>query len=69
MKIHDTLSQNEEYDQVLLDILERGMKEIYLNHARKMGATDEWIDSIKDSGSFSIAQVVSVIYGDPPLIK
>lgn len=55
----------EEFDLVLLNVLEKGMKQIYINHARKSGATEEWINSIETLGSMTVAHIVSIIYGEP----
>lgn len=53
-------------DPVLLNMLEKGMKQIYINHARKHGATEEWLATLEPMGSMSVAHVVRVLYGEPP---
>ncbi len=59
-------AKSDELDHVLLDILERGMKQIYINHARNKGASEEWLKTLEPLGSTSVAFAVHVIYGDPP---
>ena len=54
-----------ELDTVIVGIIERNMKLIAWEHARKSGATEEWIASTEKLSSRSVWQVVTALYGDP----
>jgi hypothetical protein len=48
----------------------RSIKSLIMNmvcfkHAKENGATDEWIESIKNDDPYSIYHVVTILYGDP----
>ena len=63
--IRKLLDDSKVYDEVLINMVEKGMKQIYINHARKCGASEEWLEFVKDLGSISLAIAVGVLYGDP----
>jgi hypothetical protein len=56
-------------DPILLRIVSRGMKDLYMNHARKQGASEEDVARLNDMDWRVVCQVVGILYGEPDLPK
>jgi len=53
-------------DPVFLDIIKRTMIESYIGHARKKGASEEWLEKVRAiNDSFMIVSVIEICYGRP----
>lgn len=57
----------EKVDGVLKGLVDRGLRSIYLHHARQRGATEEWCKDLENAHVATVVQVVTIIYGDPPM--
>lgn len=56
-------------DPVLMGIISRSMKQLYIDHARKKGATEDWIKSLENLDWQSVCYAIGVCYGDPETPK
>ena len=56
-------------DKILIDFVNRSMKQIITNHAQDRGAPDEWIKSLDNLSSMTLYHVVSICYGEPECFK
>lgn len=51
--------------QILSDIVERGMKHMVINHARERGAPADLLAELEPMNSRAAWAVVTVLYGEP----
>ena len=58
-----------ETESILYDLVSRGMKDIYMDHARKQGASEDDVARLKNLDWRAVCLVVGVLYGEPELPK
>lgn len=63
----ETLIDRVALSNLLNKMVERSAKNMMLTHARSRGATEAWIDSIKNLSADGVSHVVTVVYGEPDL--
>lgn len=51
--------------QILSDIVERGMKQMVMDHARERGAPEDLLTELEAMNSRTAWAVVSLLYGEP----
>lgn len=61
----ETLLESVAINNLLTGIVNRSMKNMMIEHARSRGASEAWIDGLKDMHARTVHQVVSLIYGEP----
>jgi hypothetical protein len=54
---------------ILEELVDRGMKQMAINHAKEKGATDEWLSGLDDLESQVVWRVVTLLYGEPEKIE
>lgn len=50
---------------LLIDTADKMMKEIMIKHAKSCGATEDWLDGLKDLNGITTYLVISILYGEP----
>lgn len=63
------ITPDSKMDLTLSGIVDRGVRSIYLNHAKERGVKPEEIEEYEKLSTQGLVQVVTLLWGDPKSVK